>query len=63
MINSFDVKYPNSLIEALTCVEWQVDSTAYGAIGIDEVWNETDGRGKAVGVEVRAFGARMERVE
>ena len=64
VINSVDVKYPNSLIEALNCVDWQiVDSTAYGAIGIDEVWIETDGSGKAVGVEVRAFGAKMERVE
>lgn len=62
VINSVDVKYPNSLIEALNCVDWQmVDSTAYGAIGIDEVWIETDGSGKAVGVEVRAFGAKMER--
>jgi hypothetical protein len=60
--NSPDVKYPNSVIEALNCVSWQlVDSTAYGAIGIDEVWIETDGSGKAVGVEVRAYGAKMER--
>jgi hypothetical protein len=62
VINSPDAKYPNSVIEALNCVSWQmVDSTAYGAIGIDEVWIETDGSGKAVGVEVRAFGAKMER--
>lgn len=32
-------------------------------IGIDEVWSETDGSGKAVGFEARAFGAKMERVE
>jgi hypothetical protein len=62
VINSPDVKYPNSVIEALNCVSWQmVDSTAYGAIGTDEVWIETDGSGKAVGVEVRAYGAKMER--
>lgn len=64
VINSSDVKYPDSLIEALNCVAWQmVDSTAYGAIGIDDVWIETDDSGKAVGVEVRAFGANMERVD
>lgn len=62
MISSPDIRYPNSVIEALNCVSWQlVDSTAYGAIGIDEVWIETDGTGKAVGVEVRAYGAKMER--
>lgn len=62
--NSPDVKYPDSLVEALNCVSWQlVDSTVYGAVGIDEVWIETDGIGKAVGVEVRAFGAKMERVD
>lgn len=62
--NSPDVKYPDSLVEALNCVSWQlVDSTVYGAIGIDEVWIETDDSGKAVGVEVRAFGAKMEKVE
>jgi uncharacterized protein YuzE len=40
-----------------------VDSTVYGAIGLDEVWIETDKSGKAVGVELRAYGAKMERVE
>ena len=64
VINSSETKYPSSLTEALNCVSWElVDSTAYGALGIDEVWIETDGSGKAVGVEVRAFGAKMVRVE
>lgn len=63
VINNVDAKYPDSLIEALNCVDWQmVDSIAYGAIGIDEVWIETDGSGNAVGVEMRAFGAKLERV-
>lgn len=57
-----DAKFPSTLIEALDCVSWQmVDSTVYGAVGLDEVWIETDEDGKAVGVEVRAFGAKMER--
>lgn len=64
VINNSEAKYPNSLIEAMSCVSWEmVDSNAYGAIGIDEVWIETDNGGKAVGVELRAFGAKMERVE
>jgi hypothetical protein len=64
VINSSDVEYPDSLIEALNCVSWQMlDATVYGAIGIDEIWIETDGSGKAVGVEMRAFGAKMERVD
>jgi hypothetical protein len=64
VITNADAKYPDSLIEAMNCVSWQmVDSTAYGALGIDEVWIETDNTGKAVGVELRAFGAKMERVE
>jgi len=64
VITNPDAKYPDSLIEALNCVAWEmVDSTAYGAIGVDEVWIETDESGKAVGVELRAFGAKMERVK
>lgn len=64
VINNPDAKYPNSLIEALNCVAWeQVDLSVYGAVGYDEVWIETDGSGKAVGVELRAFGARMVPVE
>jgi hypothetical protein len=64
VISNPDVKYPDSLIEAMNCVSWEmVDSTAYGAIGMDEVWIETDESGKAVGVELRAFGAKMERVD
>jgi hypothetical protein len=64
VISNPDAKYPSSLIEAMNCVAWEmVDSTVYGAIGLDEVWIETDKSGKAVGVEMRAYGAKMERVE
>jgi hypothetical protein len=64
VISNPDAEYPNSLIEAMNCVSWEmVDTTVYGAIGLDEVWIETDKSGKAVGVELRAYGAKMERVE
>lgn len=64
VINDPDATYPNSLIEALNCVDWvQVDASLYGAIGLDEVWIETDDSGKAVGVELRAYGAKMKRVD
>lgn len=57
-----DAKYPNSLIESLNCLSWGlVGGNAYGAVAFDEVWIETDNSGKAIGVEVRAFGAKMER--
>ena len=56
------VEYPNGLIEALNCVTWAtVDLTVYGAIGLDEVWIETDESGKGIGVELRGFGAKLER--
>lgn len=64
VINDPNTKYPSSIVEALSCVAWQqVDSNVYGAVGYDEVWIETDGSGKAVGVELRAYGAKMERVD
>lgn len=64
VINDPNAKYPSSLIESLNCVSWQqVDSNVYGAVGYDEVWIETDGSGKAIAVELRAYGAKMERVD
>lgn len=56
------MKYPNSEIEALNCVAWElVDLTVYGATGLDEFWVETDKSGKAVSVEPRAFGVKLAR--
>jgi hypothetical protein len=64
VINNADAKFPSSQIEAMNCVTWaMVDSNVYGAIGMDDVWIETEESGKAIGVELRAFGAKMERVE
>lgn len=62
VISNPDAEYPNSLIESLNCVAWaQVGGQVYGSIVVDEVWIETDESGKAIGVELRAFGAKMER--
>lgn len=55
-------KFPNGHIEAANCVSWAlVDAFVYGAVGLDEVWIETDKDGKGVNLELRAFGAKMER--
>jgi hypothetical protein len=62
VITNPDAVYPNSQIEAMNCVTWaMVDSNVYGAIGLDEVWMETDASGKGVGVEMRAYGAKMDK--
>lgn len=62
VINNPDAAYPNGQVEAMNCVTWaMVDSDVYGAVGLDEVWIETDATGKGVGVEMRAYGAKMER--
>lgn len=62
VINNPDATYPNNQIEAMNCVTWAtVDLDVYGAVGLDEVWIETDANGKGVGVETRAYGAKMKR--
>lgn len=62
VINNPDAEYPSSLIEALNCVTWaMIGGNVYGAVALDEVWIETDESGKGVGVEWRAYGAKMER--
>jgi hypothetical protein len=64
VITNPDAEYPNGQIEAMNCVTWaMVNSDVYGAIGLDEVWIETDASGKGVGIEMRAYGAKMERAE
>ncbi|KAM0722514.1 hypothetical protein Q7P37_001955 [Cladosporium fusiforme] len=61
-VSSPNAEYPNSLIESMNCLTWaMVGNRVYGAIALDEVWIETDESGKAIGVELRAFGAKMER--
>jgi hypothetical protein len=62
LINNPDAVYPNGQMEAMNCMTWAlVGAGVYGAIALDEVWIETDESGKGVGVEMRAFGAKMER--
>lgn len=63
VFNDPDAEYPDRQIEAMNCVSWSmVDLDVYGAVGLDEVWVKTDASGKGVGVEMRAYGAKMERV-
>jgi hypothetical protein len=62
VVNNPDVVFPNGQMEAMNCMTWAlVGAGVYGAIALDEVWIETDASGKGVGVEMRAFGAKMER--
>lgn len=62
VVSNQDADYPNSLIKALNCVTWaMIGGNVYGAIALDEVWIETNKSGKGVGVELIAYGAKMER--
>jgi hypothetical protein len=62
VVNNPDVLFPNGQIEAMNCITWAlVGVGAYGAVALDEVWIETDASGRGVGVEMRAYGAKMER--
>lgn len=62
VVNNPDVVFPNDQMEAMNCMTWAlVGAGVYGAIALDEVWIETDASGKGVGVEMRAFGAKMKR--
>jgi len=61
-VNDPAMKYPNTEIDALNCVAWElVDLTVYGATGLDEFWVETDRKGRAVSVVSRAFGVSLAR--
>jgi CubicO group peptidase (beta-lactamase class C family) len=62
VVNNPDVVFPNGQMEAMNCMTWAlVGAGVYGAIALDEVWIEADASGKGVGVEMRAFGAKMQR--
>jgi hypothetical protein len=64
VVNDPERIYPSDQVWATNCVSWDMlDSAAWGALGIDEFWIETDREGRAVNVQPKAFGVTLEKKE